>query len=60
LHPLPAWRSRLSAEAREALLDILLLARSRGTTLNRLIDEIGLPEKAPIACAAVDPSGFCR
>ena len=21
---------------------------------------IGLPEKAPIACAAVDPSGFCR
>ena len=29
--------------------------RSRDVTIY-----LGLPEKAPIACAAVDPSGFCR
>ena len=28
--------------------------------LGGFFDYFGLPEKAPIACAAVDPSGFCR
>ena len=47
--------------------EVDLAAELTGPIFEELLDPeqfkqayVGLPEKAPIACAAVDPSGFCR